>query len=140
MAKYQSQYGAGGTQYAYYHDEDETSFQLVDTAKNTKPMYGRGRGFRGRGGFRGRWNSMNKPVANAPLQTLTKAQKIKERDRMRQAKKWQKQQAGRMCRIGIGGSMCGDGFGRRGRRRSVLRLAMEYQSSRSSSHGPRSRN
>ena len=24
MAKYQSQYGAGGTQYAYYHDEDET--------------------------------------------------------------------------------------------------------------------
>jgi len=95
MAKYQSQYGAGGTQYAYYHDEDETSFQLVDTAKNTKPMYGRGRGFRGRGGFRGRWNSMNKPVANAPLQTLTKAQKIKERDRMRQVKKWQKQQAGR---------------------------------------------
>jgi len=77
MAKYQSQYGAGGTQYAYYHEEDETSFQLVDTAKNAKPMYGRGRGFRGRGGFRGRWNSMNKPVANAPLQTLTKAQKIK---------------------------------------------------------------
>ena len=31
---------------------------------------------------------MNKPVANAPLQTLTKAQKIKERDRMRQVKKW----------------------------------------------------
>jgi len=95
-AKYQSQYGAGGTQYAYYHDEDETSFQLVDTAKAVKPMYGRGRGFRGRGGFRGRWNNFNKPVNNtAQLQTLTKAQKIKERDRMRQVKKWQKQQAGR---------------------------------------------
>ena len=68
----------------------------MDTAKAVKPMYGRGRGFRGRGGFRGRWNTFNKPVNNtAQLQTLTKAQKIKERDRMRQVKKWQKQQAGR---------------------------------------------
>ena len=96
MAKYQSQYGAGGTQYAYYHDEDETSFQLVDTTKSVKPMYGRGRGFRGRGNFRGRWNSLNKPATNSnALMTLTKAQKIKERDRLRQVKKWQKQQAGR---------------------------------------------
>jgi len=96
VAKYQSQYGAGGTQYAYYHDEDETSFQLVDTTKSVKPMYGRGRGFRGRGNFRGRWNSLNKPATNSnALMTLTKAQKIKERDRLRQVKKWQKQQAGR---------------------------------------------
>jgi len=96
VAKYQSQYGAGGTQYAYYHDEDETSFQLVDTTKNVKPMYGRGRGFRGRGNFRGRWNTLNKPATNSnALMTLTKAQKIKERDRLRQVKKWQKQQAGR---------------------------------------------
>ena len=84
-----------GTQYAYYHDEDETSFQLVDTAKAVKPMYGRGRGFRGRGNFRGRWNNRPTTANNAQLQTLTKAQKIKERDRMRQVKKWQKQQAGR---------------------------------------------
>jgi len=95
VAKYQSQYGAGGTQYAYYHEEDETSFQLVDTAKAVKPMYGRGRGFRGRGNFRGRWNNRPTVANNAQLQTLTKAQKIKERDRMRQVKKWQKQQAGR---------------------------------------------
>jgi len=95
VAKYQSQYGAGGTQYAYYHEEDETSFQLVDTAKAVKPMYGRGRGFRGRGNFRGRWNNRPTTANNAQLQTLTKAQKIKERDRMRQVKKWQKQQAGR---------------------------------------------
>jgi len=97
MTKYQSQYGGGGTQYAYYHEEDETSFQLVDTARATKPMYGRGRGFRGRGGFRGRWNNAfnNRQAATTNLQTLTKAQKIKERDRQRQVRKWQKQQAGR---------------------------------------------
>jgi len=91
MNKYTSQF-QGGQQYAYYHDEDEASFQLVDTGRPTRPMYGRGRG---RGGFRGRWNNFNnKPVVQA-LQTLTKAQKIKERDRQRQVRKWQKQQAGR---------------------------------------------
>ena len=37
---------------------------------------------------------MNK-AAPAPMQSLTKAQQIKERDRLRQVKKWQKQQAGR---------------------------------------------
>jgi len=98
MTKYQSQYGAGGTQYSYYYEEDDSTFQLVDTAGKTKPMYGRGRGFRGRGGFRGRWNNFNnrnqQATTNA-LQTLTKAQKIKERDRQRQVRKWQKQQAGR---------------------------------------------
>ncbi|MCP6497884.1 eukaryotic translation initiation factor 3 subunit D, partial [Klebsiella pneumoniae] len=30
--KYSSQFG-GGSQYAYFHEEDETSFQLVDTAR-----------------------------------------------------------------------------------------------------------
>nr|ALS04678.1 hypothetical protein [Pseudodiaptomus poplesia] len=88
--KYQSQF-AGGQQYSYYHEEDESSFQLVDTARVTKPMYGRGRG---RGNFRGRWNSF-KPPQVTQLQTLTKAQKIKERDRQKQIRKWQKQQAGR---------------------------------------------
>jgi len=97
MTKYQSQYGAGGTQYSYYYEEDDSTFQLVDTAGKTKPLYGRGRGFRGgRGGFRGRWNNFqNKTVNTNTLQTLTKAQKIKERDRQRQVRKWQKQQAGR---------------------------------------------
>jgi len=98
MTKYQSQYGAGGTQYSYYYEEDDSTFQLVDTAGKTKPMYGRGRGFRGRGGFRGRWNNFNnrnQQTNTNTLQTLTKAQKIKERDRQRQVRKWQKQQAGR---------------------------------------------
>merc|ERR1739844_324809 len=63
-------------------------------------MYGRGRFFRGgrggfRGGFRGRWNQAFNKGQPVQLQTLTKAQKIKERDRQRQVRKWQKQQAGR---------------------------------------------
>jgi len=91
ISKYQSQF-QGGQQYAYYHEEDESSFQLVDTARVTRPTYGRGRG---RGGFRGRWNNFNRAPQVVNLQTLTKAQKIKERDRQRQVRKWQKQQAGR---------------------------------------------
>lgn len=43
--KYASQFGSGN-QYAYYHDEDETTFHLVDTVRVTKPAYQRGR-FRG---------------------------------------------------------------------------------------------
>ena len=31
MTKYQSQYGAGGTQYSYYYEEDDSTFQLVRT-------------------------------------------------------------------------------------------------------------
>ena len=33
MNKYNSQIGAGGTTYAYYHEEDESSFQLVRLLK-----------------------------------------------------------------------------------------------------------
>lgn len=40
--KYSSQFG-GGSQYAYFHEEDETSFQLVDTAKTQKTAYQRNR-------------------------------------------------------------------------------------------------
>lgn len=43
--KYTSQFGTGN-QYAYYHDEDESTFHLVDTARVQKPIYQRGR-FRG---------------------------------------------------------------------------------------------
>ena len=34
MNKYNAQIGAGGTQYAYYHEEDESSFQLVSPNRN----------------------------------------------------------------------------------------------------------
>ncbi len=33
LDKYGNTYGQGGQQYAYRHEEDESSFQLVDTAK-----------------------------------------------------------------------------------------------------------
>jgi translation initiation factor 3 subunit D len=50
--KYTSQFG-GGSQYAYYHEEDESTFHLVDTARVQKPPYQRGR-FRQMRGMRGR--------------------------------------------------------------------------------------
>ncbi|XP_045535644.1 eukaryotic translation initiation factor 3 subunit D [Papilio machaon] len=48
--KYASQFGPGSS-YAYFHDEDESTFHLVDTTRVQKPPYqrGRGRGQRGRG-------------------------------------------------------------------------------------------
>jgi len=101
--KYNSAIGAGGTQYAYYHEEDESSFQLVDTSKTLRPMYGRGRFFRGgqrgqrggfgRGGFNQRWNQTQTKQTN--LQVLSKAQKNKERERQRQLKKFHQQQRSR---------------------------------------------
>jgi len=57
-SRYVSTFGAGN-QYAYYHEEDETSFHLVDTTKVQKPPYQRTRfrlnlkNARGRGGMRG---------------------------------------------------------------------------------------
>lgn len=42
LDKYSSQFG-GGSQYAYFHEEDETSFQLVDTARTQKTAYQRNR-------------------------------------------------------------------------------------------------
>nr|XP_008198322.1 PREDICTED: eukaryotic translation initiation factor 3 subunit D [Tribolium castaneum] len=38
--KYASQFGSG-SQYAYYHDEDESTFHLVDTTRVQKPPYQR---------------------------------------------------------------------------------------------------
>ena len=41
--KYNSQFAGMANQYAYYHEEDESTFQLVDTSKVQKPIYQRGR-------------------------------------------------------------------------------------------------
>ncbi|XP_008554541.1 eukaryotic translation initiation factor 3 subunit D [Microplitis demolitor] len=85
--KYASQFGSG-SQYAYYHDEDESTFHLVDTTRVQKPPYQRGRfgknqrNFRGRGGQRGGMNTM---------QQLGKL-KPRERERKGQAKRWGRQQ------------------------------------------------
>ena len=43
LDKYQSQFGSGSQQYAYYHEVDDTSFQLVDTSKPQKTAYQRNR-------------------------------------------------------------------------------------------------
>jgi len=103
VTKYNSAIGAGGTQYSYYYEEDESSFQLVDTSRALRPMYGRGRFFRGgRGNFRGgvgqqggRWSNVAAMKNTQNLQVLSKAQKNKERERTRQMRKWQQQQKGR---------------------------------------------
>ncbi|XP_055300380.1 eukaryotic translation initiation factor 3 subunit D [Sitodiplosis mosellana] len=75
--KYTSQFGTG-SQYAYYHDEDETTFHLVDTARVQKPPYQRGR-FRGNARhLRGRGNrSMNA----GGMQQLNKNVKIRDNRR-----------------------------------------------------------
>ena len=42
--KYGSVYGQGGQTFVYHHEEDESSFQLVDTARIQKPQHQRSRG------------------------------------------------------------------------------------------------
>jgi translation initiation factor 3 subunit D len=71
--KYMSQFGTG-SQYAYYHEEDETTFHLVDNARVQKPPHQRGR-FRGnsrnmrfsklrgmRGGMTSGWQRLAKSI------------------------------------------------------------------------------
>lgn len=76
LDKYQSQFGSG-SQYAYYHDEDESTFHLVDTTRVQKPPYQRGRfrqnarNLRGRGGQRG--------VMQNQFQLLGKGIKMRDR-------------------------------------------------------------
>lgn len=71
--KYASTFGTGN-QYSYYHDEDETTFHLVDTTRVQKPPYQRGRfrgnmrhlrfsrGRGGRGGMQSGMTSLGKSV------------------------------------------------------------------------------
>uniref|UniRef100_A0AAX7SDN4 Eukaryotic translation initiation factor 3 subunit 7 n=1 Tax=Astatotilapia calliptera TaxID=8154 RepID=A0AAX7SDN4_ASTCA len=86
--KYSSQFG-GGSQYAYFHEEDETSFQLVDTAKTQKTAYQRNRMRFAQRNLRRDKDRRNMTQFN--MQTLPKSAKQKERERMRLQKKFQKQ-------------------------------------------------
>ena len=43
LDKYQSQFGSGNQMFSYYHEEDESSFQLVDTSRPQRPLYQRNR-------------------------------------------------------------------------------------------------
>ncbi|NP_001153709.1 eukaryotic initiation factor 3 p66 subunit [Tribolium castaneum] len=83
--KYASQFGSG-SQYAYYHDEDESTFHLVDTTRVQKPPYQRGRfranqrNLRGRGGRAG--------VQGSGMQSLGKGVKARDTYKRSQVKKW----------------------------------------------------
>lgn len=75
-----AQFGSGN-QYSYFHEEDETTFSLVDNTRVQKPLYQRGRFARQnrRGGHR---NTLQ-------MQALGKLNKTKDRDRNKaQAKRW----------------------------------------------------
>lgn len=85
--KYASQFG-GGSQYAYYHEEDETTFHLVDSARIQKPPHQRGR-FRGNmRNNRGRGRGNRGGVQGGGMTTLSKNAN-KGRDQRRGAtRKW----------------------------------------------------
>jgi len=87
--KYNSQFGGLANQYAYYHEEDESSFQLVDTTKVQKPLYQRGRMRFNQTKLRRERERRQQQQAN--MQVLSRTQKSREMDRQRQLRKWQKQ-------------------------------------------------
>lgn len=87
--KYQSQFGGMASQYAYYHDEDDSTFQLVDTQRVQKPIYQRGRMRFNQN--KARRDRERRQQQEASMQVLSKSQKSRERDRQRQLRKWQKQ-------------------------------------------------
>ncbi|EAT38179.1 AAEL009902-PA [Aedes aegypti] len=85
--KYASQFG-GGNQYAYYHEEDETTFHLVDSARIQKQPHQRGR-FRGNlRNQRGRGRGGRGGVQAGGMTTLSK-NATKGRDQRRgTTRKW----------------------------------------------------
>ncbi|KAJ8970241.1 hypothetical protein NQ317_017601 [Molorchus minor] len=85
-SKYVSLFGSG-SQYAYYHDEDESTFHLVDTTRVQKPPYQRGRFRPNQRNMRGRGGRGN--MQGGGMQALGKG--LKSRDtykRSQGAKRW----------------------------------------------------
>lgn len=85
LDKYASQFGSG-SQYAYYHDEDESTFHLVDTTRVQKPPYQRGRFKGNQRNMRGR--GMRGGMQSGGMQALGKGLKNRDRDKRNQVKKW----------------------------------------------------
>lgn len=83
--KYASQFGSG-SQYAYFHDEDESTFHLVDTTRVQKPPYQRGRFKANQRNMRGR--GVRGSAQTGGMQTLGKGLKNRDRDKRSQVKKW----------------------------------------------------
>ncbi|OQR79286.1 eukaryotic translation initiation factor 3 subunit D isoform 1 [Tropilaelaps mercedesae] len=84
--KYNSQFGSQCIQYAYYHEDDDSSFQLVDTTKTHKPIYHRARFSR-----MNQRSNYNRRQQTQQVQALTRVGKGRERERNQQVRKWQKQ-------------------------------------------------
>ncbi|CAG9856753.1 unnamed protein product [Phyllotreta striolata] len=82
--KYASQFGSG-SQYAYYHDEDESTFHLVDTTRVQKPPYQRGRFRANQRNLRGRGGRSN---VQSGMQSLGKGLKARDTYKRSQVKRW----------------------------------------------------
>lgn len=83
--KYASAFGSA-THYAYYHDEDESTFHLVDTTRVQKPPYQRGR-FRGANQRNARGRG-GKAGLQTGMQALGKGAKARESYKRREIKRW----------------------------------------------------
>ncbi|XP_065174819.1 eukaryotic translation initiation factor 3 subunit D-like [Sycon ciliatum] len=92
MNRYNSQFASGATLFQYIHEEDESSFQLVDTTRPQRPGY-----LRNRTRFQRNNNARRdrERREERKMETLSKVQKGRDRDRLRLQRKWQKQWYGR---------------------------------------------
>ncbi|CAH1115902.1 unnamed protein product [Phaedon cochleariae] len=84
--KYTSQFGSG-SQYAYFHDEDESTFHLVDTTRVQKPPYQRGRFRANQRNMRGRGGRGNSHQSGG-MQALGKGLKARDTYKRSQVKRW----------------------------------------------------
>lgn len=84
--KYASAFGSA-THYAYYHDEDESTFHLVDTTRVQKPPYQRGR-FRGANQRNARGRGAKAGIQTGGMQALGKGAKARESYKRREVKRW----------------------------------------------------
>lgn len=84
--KYASAFGSA-THYAYYHDEDESTFHLVDTTRVQKPPYQRGR-FRGANQRNARGRGGKAGIQTGGMQALGKGAKARESYKRRDVKRW----------------------------------------------------
>ncbi|KAJ8926372.1 hypothetical protein NQ314_021261 [Rhamnusium bicolor] len=85
ISKYASQFGSG-SQYAYFHDEDESTFHLVDTTRVQKPPYQRGRFRANQRNMRGRGGRGN--IQGGGMQSLGKGLKARDTYKRSQVKRW----------------------------------------------------
>nr|XP_002126137.1 eukaryotic translation initiation factor 3 subunit D-like [Ciona intestinalis] len=92
MNKYNSQFGYGN-QYSYFHEEDESTFRLVDNTKIQKPAYQRNRfRFNQLRQRQMQQRQQREAGGNANNQKpFTKLEKRKERERQRMQRNMQKQ-------------------------------------------------